>query len=132
MEEQTETVTVEKVKKERIPKAMKSFFISKYDFNRAIEHEDYYEIPPENTSDITDELKKEIIFNIALGRNKVFITKLLNISPNKLDLFMNENFQTKKITKIREIVMLEDSPYPDIQQRVVNESSKKKGKKKQF
>ena len=106
----------------------KPIHINKYDFDRAYLMDDgvTYCIDPENIESINMEQEDLILFLIARSKNKNFICSELQISPNLFQSWMHHRFGHTKVTKIRELIVLDKTgKYQHIQDRIQQEPKKK-------
>lgn len=64
-----------------------------------------YKLLPVETGDFDDELAKQIVELIKSAKSKPVIAEEAGISLAKLDIFLRDNYKTKKITAIRQILL---------------------------
>lgn len=107
------------------------YLLSPEDINRLVDHDvngTIYKLLPLEVNDISDTVKGQIKEMIRLSKSKPHICEKAGINTAKLDLFLKEQFKTKKITVVRQILALGVETIDDLSEEdlVVRKSPKKK------
>lgn len=91
--------------------------LSDYDMNRLVDYEVdgvKYKLLPIEKNDVDEEQTDKIIKLIKSAKSKPVIAEELGITVNKLDNFLKDNYKTKKITAIRQILLQGLLTYDDL------------------
>jgi hypothetical protein len=84
------------------------YLLSAEDIDKLVDHtegEITYKLLPVEKNDFDEENKLKIVELIKSAKSKPIIAEEAGISLQKLDLFLKDNYKTKKITAIRQILL---------------------------
>ncbi len=115
------------------------YLLTQEDMNKLVDYVDpkdgvTYKLLPVETNDFDEETSQQIVELIKSAMSKPVIAEKAGISLAKLDIFLRDNYKTKKITAIRQILLkglltYEDLPEEEkvkrrvVKKKIVNENN---------
>lgn len=93
------------------------YLLSPEDIEKLVDHVDgevTYKLLPVEKNDFGEEEKKLIVELIKSAKSKPVIAEEAGITVPKLDIFLKDNYKTKKITAIRQILLQGLLTYDDL------------------
>ena len=111
------------------------YLFTQEDLDKMVEFVDkdgtVYKLLPKEKNDFDEETKTTIVELIKSAKSKPIIAEEAGISLAKLDIFLKDNYKTKKITAIRQILLQGLLTYDDLpeSEKVTRRVVKKKVEK---